>query len=167
MSLGMTSKSKAISNAIEYAHNNGVVLVASTGNDGYSDFLYYPAADDLVIAVGASDMSGVTTKYSNYGDEINITAPGGDTSVDQDGDGYGDGILQETRSKGKWGYFFYQGDIDGLTACSGAAALLVSKGMSDPIEIREALLMSADDMGDVGHDDQQGGPTKYRSRDGV
>jgi hypothetical protein len=34
--------------------------------------------------------------YSNYGLELDIMAPGGNMSVDLDGNGYGNGILQET-----------------------------------------------------------------------
>ena len=55
--------------------NKGIVPVASAGN--YStDELYFPACLDYVISVGATDESDALTSFSNYGDSVNIAAPG-------------------------------------------------------------------------------------------
>ncbi|MDX2189863.1 MAG: S8 family serine peptidase [Bacteroidota bacterium] len=56
-------------------HNNGVVLIASAGNDN-TNVPSYPAGYNYVISVGASDQNDVRTYFSNYGSTIDIMAPG-------------------------------------------------------------------------------------------
>ncbi len=61
----------------------GVLIVAAAGNDG-TDSVLYPAADlqpadgadSLGLAVGASDVTGKTTKFSNTGSNLSLIAPG-------------------------------------------------------------------------------------------
>ena len=61
----------------------GVLIVAAAGNDG-TDSVLYPAADlqppdgadSLGLAVGASDVTGKTTKFSNTGINLSLIAPG-------------------------------------------------------------------------------------------
>jgi serine protease len=81
--------------ALQYAHDHNVVVVAASGNDG-GNVVNCPAAYPTVIAVGATRFDGQRTFYSTGGNALDITAPGGDPNVDQNGDGYGDGILQVT-----------------------------------------------------------------------
>ncbi|MEJ5352251.1 MAG: S8 family serine peptidase [Melioribacteraceae bacterium] len=69
-----------VEDAIAYANNYGVTIVASAGNDcGFN--VNYPAAYSSsynnVIAVSATDHNNLVTEYSNIGPEINISAPGG------------------------------------------------------------------------------------------
>ena len=80
--------------ALDFAHAQGVVLVAAAGNDG--GIVSCPAANPNVIAVGAAGYDGLATWYSNNGTALDISAPGGDPLVDLSGDGYVDGVLQET-----------------------------------------------------------------------
>ncbi len=63
--------------AVNRAHAAGVILVASAGNDSVSD-LHFPAAHDPVIAVAASDRDDQRAEFSNFGDWIEVTAPGVD-----------------------------------------------------------------------------------------
>ncbi|MBT3224278.1 MAG: S8 family serine peptidase, partial [Proteobacteria bacterium] len=110
LSLGGGGHSQLVADAVEYAYNNGVTVVAASGNDGYNNYVCYPAHYESVIAVGATDLEGTRSYYSNAGSELDIAAPGGDVTADLDGDGYGDGILQETfNENGVWGYYFFQG----------------------------------------------------------
>jgi len=52
MSLGGEDPSDTLENALSYAYNNGVTIVCSSGNDGLSTAISYPAAyDDYCIAV--------------------------------------------------------------------------------------------------------------------
>lgn len=79
-----------MSNAIQTALDNGVLVVAASGN-AYGP-VYCPAAIDGVIAVGSTNRYDGRPSYSNYGPELDIAAPGGD-SYDIDstmpGGGYG------------------------------------------------------------------------------
>jgi subtilisin family serine protease len=75
MSLGVDGTSSALSNAVDYASNNDVVMVAAAGNDGTS-VVSYPAAYPEVIAVGAIDDTSRRASFSNYGNNLDLVAPG-------------------------------------------------------------------------------------------
>ncbi|NOL45455.1 S8 family serine peptidase [Kribbella sandramycini] len=61
--------------AIKRAYAKGVVIVASSGNNGGGE-LRYPASYPEVIAVGATEHGGALTSFSSYGDWVDIAAPG-------------------------------------------------------------------------------------------
>src|SRR4030042_5522046 len=63
--------------AVKEAYNAGVLLVASAGNDE-SNSRSYPAAYDEVIAVTATDQSDQKAWFSNWGDWVELAAPGVD-----------------------------------------------------------------------------------------
>jgi subtilisin family serine protease len=63
-----------LESVIQDAVNKGIILVASSGNSGYSDY-NYPASFGKVISVGAIDNNLVKTDYSTYNDKVDITAP--------------------------------------------------------------------------------------------
>ncbi len=73
MSLGGPSGNSQLQNAVNFALNNGVVVVAATGNDGASS-PSYPAAYPGVIKVGAVDSNDNIASWSNRGETI--LAPG-------------------------------------------------------------------------------------------
>jgi len=75
MSLGGPSPSSAIEDAINYAWNKGVVVVASAGNSG-NDAPMYPAYYTNSIAVAATDSNDALAYFSNYGKWVDIAAPG-------------------------------------------------------------------------------------------
>lgn len=83
LSLGGTSSSQALQDAVDYAYGKAAILVASMGNENVGTPLY-PAACKNVIAVGAtnsSDQRAVPFSCSgpagsNYGDAIAFIAPG-------------------------------------------------------------------------------------------
>jgi len=157
MSLGGSSSNSTLENAIAYAYNMGVTIVCAAGNDGASQVSYPARYDAYCIAVGATRYDETLASYSNYGSSLDLTAPGGDTSVDQNGDGYGDGVLQETFQKGKWGYWFFQGTSMAAPHVSGVAALVISEGIaSSPAEVRNVLQSTAKDKGAAGRDDTYG-----------
>ncbi len=60
---------------IRYALSKNVTVVAASGNDGTSE-RYYPGALPGVIAVGAVDDSGAVTRFTSYGANITVVAPG-------------------------------------------------------------------------------------------
>lgn len=73
LSLG-GSCSETMVEAINYAHGNNVVLVAAAGNEAGS--VSYPAKHSPIIAVGAVDPNGERAFFSNYGESIDVVAPG-------------------------------------------------------------------------------------------
>lgn len=74
MSFGGGSSS-VISNAVQYAWNNNVVMCAASGN-GNTSVPLYPAADSLVLAVGGSNAWDVRYQFSNYGPHLDVVAAG-------------------------------------------------------------------------------------------
>lgn len=64
-----------ICNAVDTATNNSSIVIASSGNAG-KDVKNYPAACENAIAVGAVDALENRASYSNFGDWIDIAAPG-------------------------------------------------------------------------------------------
>lgn len=69
-----------LEDAVISAHNRGVLLVTITGNlNGINSSLpVYPDAYDGAMNVGASDITNSSASYSNEGNNISVTAPGGD-----------------------------------------------------------------------------------------
>lgn len=134
MSLGGTIYSAAIQNAIDYAYNNDVLVVAATGNNGLSNYVFYPAANNHVVGVGSYQLDAtgnrVKSSFTNYGvgadasapnnGQIDILAPGamiwGFTKPDYDPDGSGTSYPM--------GYNFWQGTSMATPAFAADAALL-------------------------------------------
>lgn len=161
LSLGSSSGSSVEHDAVQYAYDHGVTVVASAGNDGTSP-VEYPAAYDVVISVGAVRYDETLSYYSSYGSALDLVAPGGDTSVDQNGDGYGDGVLQQTfnpntQDPTDFRYYFFQGTSMASPHVTGAAALLIARGVATtPDEVRTALESTAKDLGVPGWDNRYG-----------
>lgn len=89
LSLGGLPFLQPLQDAISYGASRGIVFVAAAGNSA-STLASYPAAFDKVFAVSAVDGAGVLSSYSNYGDWIDVAAPGGDASRDGNADGRSD-----------------------------------------------------------------------------
>jgi len=160
MSLGGSSGSTALHDAIQYAHNAGVTIVCAAGNAGTSS-PHYPASYSECISVSAVRYDDNITDYSCYGSTIDICAPGGDISVDQNGDGYGDGVLQQTHADGNptdFGYYFYEGTSMASPHVAGAAAMVIAAagGSMSPSEVRNVLEGTATDLGASGWDQYYG-----------
>jgi len=78
MSFESSSSSVTEQGILDYAYNQGIVLVAAAGNDS-SNIPAYPAACNHVIGVGSTDRNDRIAYYSNYGTNTTVMAPGGDT----------------------------------------------------------------------------------------
>ena len=74
--------------AIDYYNSLGGVVVFAAGN-GNSDECYYPGCYEGVVNVAAVDNSNVRASFSNYGETIDIAAPGVDVFSTITEDGYG------------------------------------------------------------------------------
>ncbi len=158
MSLSSGGSSTTEANAIQAALNAGVIIVAAAGNKGNSE-PRYPAAYPGVIAVGATDLSGELAPYSNYGSHVSVVAPGGNTAMDLNDDGYVDGVLscgwkQDTDEPG---YPFYQGTSMASPHVAGVVSLLLAKNPNlTPDQVKDHLEKTAIDLGDTGKDDRYG-----------
>jgi serine protease len=157
MSLGADSASSVLQDAVDYAYAKGLVLVAAAGNGGVGS-INYPGACSHVIAVGAVRYDETKVPYSNYGTGLALVAPGGDLSVDQNGDGYPDGVLQmtfnpTTKNIADFAYWFFQGTSMATPHVSGVAALVLAKGAAaTPAQVLQALQATTKDLGEPGWD---------------
>jgi hypothetical protein len=78
MSFDLTSSSQELATAIQYATNNNVITIASSGNDGKMEIVY-PAAmqPQGVMGVASTSNSDQRSTFSNYGNRIVwLAAPG-------------------------------------------------------------------------------------------
>ena len=146
MSLGGPGESKLMREAVEYAHNKGVTIVCAAGNESRNR-ASYPAAYPYAIGVSSVGPKGELAPYSNYGKDIDIAAPGGNTKTKRE-----DGVLQNTIGRmdpTKDGYEYFQGTSMASPHVAGVAALLVSAGIKEPAKIEEILLTTATKKDDV------------------
>ena len=130
LSLGGSSESYAVSDAIQYATDNGVLCVAAAGNSGScTDCVMFPARDPNVVAVSATTSSDALAYFSSQGPEIDIAAPGSSIVSTVPG-----------------GTATYSGTSMACPHVSGAAGLLMANGYSNT-EARARLEDTAEDIG--------------------
>jgi thermitase len=141
LSLGSTNKSSALEDAINYAHDHNVLVVAAAGNDNKEE-KYYPAAYDHVIAVAATDKEDKKASFSNYGTWVDISAPGVSIlstmptyHVKMNDDGYDEN------------YDYMSGTSMSTPLVAGVAALVMSENPNlDPDQVEETLENSTDEI---------------------
>jgi subtilisin family serine protease len=77
MSFDVSSPSAALNQAVSYANQNGVVLVAAAGNENTSAPVYPAALNGNVIGIASTTDWDTRSSFSNYGDtDVWIAAPG-------------------------------------------------------------------------------------------
>ncbi len=64
-----------LNDMLRTAHDDSIVLVAASGNNGSSDTTY-PAGLEEVISVGATSFGDSVADFSNYGTWVDVMAPG-------------------------------------------------------------------------------------------
>ncbi|WP_294222324.1 S8 family serine peptidase [uncultured Chryseobacterium sp.] len=155
MSIGGSSTSSLIANAISYMKTNNVLLVACMMNNN-NEVANYPAAYstayDNVIAVGSTDANDKrtqpffwsSTSGSSYGNHINVVAPGNYI--------YGLGIDSNTSYNSYWG-----GTSQATPLVAGVASLILSKKPAlTPVQVRNILQSTAEDMKGLASEDTAG-----------
>ncbi len=131
MSLGSDTDSDVVKDAVEYADEQGVVMVAAAGNNGpCTDCVGYPAAYDEVIAVSATDEADQLADFSSTGPEVDLAAPGVDVLSTIPRDDYTE----------------FSGTSMACPHVSGAVATLIAAG-TDPEDVLDELKTAADDVG--------------------
>ena len=143
MSLGGPDYSQSMNDAVQAAWNAGVVIVAGAGNDGTTT-LFYPAAYDNVISVGAFDEDQRRAPFSNYGSWVDISAPGNVILSS-----YPMAACEAANVPGDTGcYTWLSGTSMSTPHVSGAAALVWSRGdVTSNQQVVDILLNSADPRG--------------------
>jgi subtilisin family serine protease len=146
--------SSILNEALAAAAAADIVIVAAAGNFNQA-VLAFPGNHPDVIGVGAVDQDLARAPYSNRGEALDLSAPGGDLQRDGNGDGRPDriAILQQTIVGSGWHYQHKQGTSMAAAHVSGAAALL--RGYVPAAtrrQIQTALEETALDLGPAGFD---------------
>ena len=137
LSVAHPSFSTADKTAVDYAASKGAVVVAAAGNSGTNDPTY-PAAYPSVIAVAATNQDDRLASFSNYGDWVDVAAPGVS-------------VLSTIPS----GYASWNGTSMATPHVSALAGLLAARGLGRET-IRARILDSAVDLGPDGRDPYYG-----------
>jgi serine protease len=98
------------------------IVIAAAGNEGRDANIVTPANIPGVITVGATRFDGEKADYSNFGNDVDVMAPGGQLNLDQDTDGFGDGVLSLFDNA----FEFEQGTSFAAPHVSGIVGLMVS-----------------------------------------
>lgn len=75
MSVGGFPHSQYVQDAVNYAWNRGVVLVAAAGNNRREES-FYPASFANVVSVTATQVNDEFSHWSSYGPAVDVSAPG-------------------------------------------------------------------------------------------
>ena len=138
MSLGGSGMcGTAYQSAIDQAVANGTTVVVAAGNESQPAANSRPANCDNVVTVAASDEQGSKASFSNYGDAVDVTAPGAEiiSTVDS-------GATTPAGAD----YAAYQGTSMAAPHVAGVAALLVANGTADPAAVEQQLKDTARTM---------------------
>lgn len=162
MSLGGTGGSSVMRTALNLTNQQGMLSFAATGNDAdapdWTTGIDFPANDSNCVAVSATRYDRTRSYYSQFGPAAELSAPGGDTRVDQDGDGHVDGVVQESygNSFSTFRFYWWQGTSMACPHAVGVAALIVSMGLTEPTAIRTLMRETAVDLGSAGFNEEYG-----------
>ncbi len=150
MSLGVPGNNKVLKAAVDRAVNAGKIIVAASGNDG-EERLYYPAAYDNVIAVGAvnSEYKRCTSEDwgegngSSYGEGINYVAPGD--------------MIASLDAEGDTNYRYSAGtSLSTPVVTAAVAQILTINPNLNFDQIKEILNKTSQDLGEPGYDLEYG-----------
>lgn len=137
--------------ALQYARANNALPFCSTGNDDYPG-IAFPARFPECVAVGATDWNDTRASYSNYGAELDLSAPGGDGESLPNG--YS--LILSANYGADNSYSWNAGTSMAAPQAAGLAALLFATGITDADDVLARMKATADDRGPAGFDPEFG-----------
>lgn len=142
MSLGSQQPAPLIIQWVNRAIDAGVHVVMAAGNEGNQGVGYPAKGCPRGVRVAAVDKQGRAAKFSSRGPEVDIAAPGVE--------------MLSCVPGGKWARM--SGTSMATPVVAGVCALVLSSVTAKltPDEVKERIIKSADDAGDVGHDNAFG-----------
>jgi subtilisin family serine protease len=134
MSLINFEESSALKEALQYARDHGVVLVAAAGNRGIGNAdISWPGASPLCISTGATDVDDLVAYFSGTGRALDVVAPGVSVATVT-----ADPLLDVIR--------YFGGTSASTPIVAGIASLLLSAEPSlTPQEVQDLIQSGAED----------------------
>lgn len=164
LSLGSSGGASIMQPAIDRAHAAGIVVVAAMGNNASwpeAPPPLYPAACNHVIAVAATTRNDVYAYYSNWGNHVDLAAPGGETHEGATNGIYSTMPVYTVTANSALGmarnYDYWQGTSMSAALVSGLSALLLSANPAlTPQQVESLMAFTAQDLGPTGWDQDYG-----------
>lgn len=129
--------------AVNYAHDNGVLVVCAAGNGG-TDFPHFPASYPNAMSISAVDINDNLPSFSSFGEFLDVCAPSPDILAPSES---GDSDYTET----------FRGTSAATPHVAGLAGLVLSVDPSlTHDEVRAAINDNATDLGAPGFDNFHG-----------
>jgi thermitase len=154
LSLGGFGNSQTLEDAVNYAWNRGVVVVAASGNNGNTTHLY-PAYYPNCISVAATDSDDKKTSFSNYGEGVDVAAPGMDIYSTS---------TNHASMTGGLNYGIAQGTSFAAPFVAGLAGLIWSTDFgTSNISVRNQIELTADQIQGTGDKWQFGRINAYKA----
>ena len=153
LSLGVNygKVSAAMVEAVNNAWTNGILCVAASGNDGYTNKISCPASASTTLSVGAIESNHSRASYSNAGKELDVVAPGSKIFTTTLNGGYG-----STYKKGYSEYWITGTSFSAPFAAATAALCFAANSKATPATVKKWIKSTAKDLGDSGRDDYYG-----------
>ncbi|HKY76464.1 MAG TPA: S8 family serine peptidase, partial [Acidimicrobiia bacterium] len=150
ISLGGTDVSLTEQEALQYARQNDVLPFCAAGNNAEGSVLY-PAKFPECVAVSATDWGDGLASYSNFGPEVELSAPGGDG---ENSSGYSQ--IASTCFGADDQYCYKAGTSMATPQATGLGALLYALGLTDDQAVLDRMRNTVDDLGPAGWDEKFG-----------
>ncbi len=167
ISVGGAHASRMVQAAVDFAHQQGVLVVAAAGNEGIELDDYGPGGGEHVLTVGATHDDNRGTGFANFGDKINIAAPGvdvlslrarfTDANFRPGPDGAGEYKVGDYYVGDDKRYMRANGTSFSAPIVTGVASLIMAKyPQMTGHEVAQRLMQTASDVDSPGNDKYTG-----------